>query len=207
MIAKDGKNLTREQWLEESTGLILDEILHPIWEVRSDLQIKVSVGYAPNTKTSSKVIGVCLSSGCSEAGYSEIFISPVINDSLQVLSTLVHEVIHAIDDCKSGHRGDFCKLGRKAGLEGKITATYAGETLRTELISIIDLLGDIPHAKVDLSTRKKQQNRNIKVWCDGAGGIKCGFKFNTSRSQISYVIGSVGEIACPACGSAMKFEL
>lgn len=192
--------LTREQWLNECADLIMNEIIHPVWIVRDSMSIKVSVGYAPNTKAGSKTIGVCLSSACSANGYNEIFISPVINDSLQVLGTLAHELIHAVDDCKNGHKGPFVNLMHKIGLEGKPTATVPSKALADHLAQFVDLLGPIPHAKVDLSTQKRQQNRNIKVQCSDES---CGFKFNTSRAQINYVLELHGEVICPACGHAM----
>lgn len=198
------RKLSREQWLSECADLILNEIIAPVWEVRGRLQIKVSVGYAPNTKTNSRVIGCCLSSVASSEGYNEIFISPMIDDSLLVLSTLAHEVVHAVDDNEHGHRGDFCTLARKIGLEGKITATVAGDTLRAHLKEYIELLGDIPHAAVDLSGQKRQVNRNLKVWCNDDD---CGFKFNTSKMQILKVLESAGEISCPGCGQAMFFDV
>ncbi len=160
------RKLSREQWLSESADLILNEIIAPVWEVRTTLKLKVSVGYAPNTKTNSRTIGCCLSSFASTQGYNEIFISPVIDDSMVILATLAHEVIHAVDDNESGHRGDFCTIARKIGLEGKITATVAGDDLKAHLQQYIDILGDIPHAAVDLSGQKRQVNRNLKVWCN-----------------------------------------
>lgn len=191
--------ISREEWLTSAAELIMIELLSPICEVRDNLTLKLSVGYAPNTRTSSKTIGCCLSSACSEAGHNEIFISPTINDSIEVLATLVHEIIHAIDDVRDGHGGRFALIARKVGLEGKLTATVAGEALKRQLQDYADMMGDIPHDLVDLSSRPKQATRNLKVLC------ACGFHFRTSVSQISSVVDQVGLIPCPACASPMQY--
>lgn len=195
------QTLTREQWLDECAGLILDEIVAPVATIREEMTLKLSVGYPPNRRTNSKVIGVCFPAAASTGGFNEIFINPEINDSLQVLETLVHEIIHAVDDCRSGHRGEFKRIARAVGLEGKLTATFAGEELRAHLSQYVDLLGHIPHAAIKSGKLKRQVNRNLKVWC------LCGFKFNTSRSQIERVLMERDSIDCCACGSAMMFDV
>ena len=195
--------LNREQWLTECAEMILGEIIAPHCEIRENFDYRVSVGYAPNTRAKSKVIGVCHSSKVSELGRNEIFIVPTINDSMLVLEVLAHELIHAVDDCLSGHKGEFARIARAIGLEGKLTATYAGEALRDQLAMIHELFGDIPHAKIDqkMMEKPKQKARMLKVWCD------CGFKFNASRTQIETVLAAHGEITCNLCQvNAMQFD-
>lgn len=194
----NGAPITREQWLNECGEMILDEIIRPVWNVRKNLKVKISVGFAPDTKSTSKTIGVCLPSAFSNEAFNEIYISPVINESLRVLDVLTHELIHAVDDCKSGHKGDFVSLMHKTGLEGKPTATTASPELTQKLSEYVGLFGHIPHAKVDLRAKPKQLNRNIKVLC-----ASCGFKFNTSRTQIDHILSMQDEICCNACGEEM----
>lgn len=196
--------ITREQWLNECAELILDEIIRPVWTVREDLKIKVSVGFAPNSRPDSKraPIGFCLRSTCSEEGFSEIFIVPKINDSAQVLYVLAHELIHAVDDCKHGHKGPFVELARRIGLVGPATATVAGPELAAKLAQYIDMLGPIPHARVNLTSQAKQVNRNLLVRCD-----HCGFKFNTSKTQIEIVLMNHGRIECCNCARSMTPKL
>ena len=189
---------SREGWLTEAAALIKDELFAPYWPIRESMKLKISVGFAPNRKADTKTIGVCLSSVCSEGGYNEIFISPSINDSLLVLATLVHEIIHAIDDCTSGHKGDFLRLMKISGLEGKPTATIPSEKLIIQLDDYINLLGDIPHDRVSLGSTKRQVGRNLKVSCE-----TCCFKFNTSRSQIDFVLADNEYIECPSCHEEM----
>lgn len=45
-------------------------------------------------------------------GINQIFISPVLDDPMVVLSTLAHELVHAIDDCKHSHGPVFKKISK-----------------------------------------------------------------------------------------------
>jgi hypothetical protein len=193
-------HLTREQWLTEITDLILSEVLAPHATIRSDLKLKLCVGFPPNSRSDSKTIGACLSSSCSSEGYNEIYIVPTIDESIQVLETLVHELIHALDDCKNGHTGFFAITARAVGLEGSLRATTASNELRGQLQEYVNLYGEIPHAHLELANRKRQTNRNLRVLCE------CGFKFNTSKTQIDYVLAIAGEILCPACAGSMSTD-
>lgn len=196
-ISLANNTLTREQWLNEANAMILDEIFAPVWKARASLKIRISVGFPAGKRPESNVIGVCHPTSHSTDGTNEIFITPNIDDSMLVLETLIHEDCHAIDDCQSGHRGDFATLARAVGLEGPLTATHGSAELRAKLQEYIGLLGPIPHAKLNVSKRKRDKNRNIKVWC------RCGFKFNTSRTQVNHVLTERGMIACPACSGHM----
>ena len=78
------------------------------------------------------------------------------------MGTLVHELIHAIDDCQNGHKKPFRDMAVLVNLEGKMTATTSGEVLIGKLKIIFDELGAYPHRKIDASQRKKQTTRMIK---------------------------------------------
>ena len=55
----------------------------------------------------------------------------MLKDPLEVAATLVHELVHILAvGVEEGHRGKFTKLAKAIGLEGKMTATHAGETLK-----------------------------------------------------------------------------
>lgn len=193
-------HITREDWLQEAAELILLEVILPVYTPRETMQLKLSVGYPPNTKANSKIISCCMASHVSEGGFNEIFISPEINDSLQVLTALTHEIVHALVDCQGGHQGGFRKIAKRIGFEGRIAHAQAGRVLKAKLHDYITLLGAIPHSKINLSQVPRQTNRNLKVWCD------CGFKFNTSRTQIETVLNNHGLILCPNCQEAMNHD-
>ena len=91
-----------------------------------------------------------------------------------MLDTLVHEMVHAIVGTECGHKGAFKHLARAVGLEGKLTATHAGDYLAATLVSINSTLagrfGAYPHAPLKVNKRKKG-SRLIKVTCDGCDNI------------------------------------
>ena len=47
-----------------------------------------------------------------------IFISPSLDDPVEVLDTLVHELAHAVDDCEHKHGKEFAEIAKLVGLEG-----------------------------------------------------------------------------------------
>ncbi len=196
---------TRESWLTEAAHIILGEIIAPHASIRESLHLKISVGYPPNTRADSRTIAVCLSSKCSTEGYNEIFIHPRCSDPVEVLGHLTHEIIHAVDDCKNGHRGEFRRIARSIGLEGKLTATVPGDELRSYLEGLAQSLGPLPHAGVDLKTPKKAPRRLHSVNCSNTE--KCGFKFQTSRQRIIQILDKHDNlIKCMCCDKPMTFD-
>lgn len=199
-------SITREQWLNEAGDMLLFDVLGPKTGIRgglTDNKIKISVGFASVVKSNARnILGACYKRAASADGFAEIFISPICDDSISILATLAHELIHAIDDCKSGHKGFFANTARAIGLEGQMTATVPGKWLTHVLEGYVETLGPIPHSRLNLaeSGRKKQANRNLLVACG------CGFRFRTAQAQIDHVFEVVGHIACPACGEHMQQE-
>lgn len=188
---------TREAYLSEASNLILDDLLMPLIEKYGDMykapKFRISVGF-PKHSRGGKAIAVCFVKEASTDGVNEIFINPEIDSPLEVLGSVVHELIHAIDNCESGHQNFFARLARGAGLEGPLTATVPGNDLRLRLMGYIDLLGDFPHNRmVTDRVHKKDSTRQIKVSCADTDG--CGFMFRTSRRQIDKLDNGV----CPAC--------
>ena len=188
-------NLDREAWLTEAAQLIQDEIIYP--ELPQDYEIpypfRVSVGYPPRTRSDSKVIAVCIKAEASADQHNEIFVTPKLDDSIAILEALTHELVHQADNCQSGHLNFFARTARKIGLEGKLTQTYASTELKHKLQQYVTLLGDIPHAAINLDVaKKKQSTRMIKLYCP-----HCGWSFRTSQKNID----SIRYMDCLACGA------
>lgn len=189
--------LDREMWLTEAAQFVLDNIIHPqmpkSWNPPTPY--RVSLGYPPRARADSKVVAVCIKSEASADGTSEIFVSPKSSNSLELLGHLTHELVHYSDDCASGHKHHFAKLARNIGLEGKLTATKPGVKLEASLEKIIKILGEIPHAAIDLGKAKaKQTTRMIKVACP-APLDQCGFSYRASMTNIH----KITDFLCPAC--------
>ena len=183
--------MNREEYLTKASKLLNSQVFKQHgYEVPKDVKISCSWSPSGNAGQKSRTLGTCFPRALSKAGVNEINISPSLDDSIRVLDVLTHELIHAIDDCKSGHKGLFRKIALDVGLTGKMTATVAGEELTEQLEAISKKLGKYPHAQVDLSTRKKQTVRNIKVSCNS-----CEFSFRTSRANIE----RINNWDCPSC--------
>lgn len=186
--------MTREEWLNAALWA-----LRPWFENRANAHIptdaRVSVGF-PGGGSARKRIGECWARRVSKDKVNEIFISPVLQDPVRLLDVLVHEAVHAVDDCVSGHKGEFKRIARAVGLEGKMTATHAGEELKAELARIMALLPPLTHGALDLSTRKKQPTRLVKLECDC-----CGMLMRTTAKWLE----QTGLPAC-ACGGAFHCD-
>jgi hypothetical protein len=166
---------TREEWLNAAVLRLSWAVFSPVGaEVPT---VRVSVGWPGGRGKKNTVIGQCWSTGAASDKVAQLFISPVLADAVQVLDVLVHELVHAIDDCKSGHKGAFAKLAKSVGLTGKMTATVAGDELKARLEEISAELGEYPHAALvsgadGAEGPKKQGTRMIKVECPEGSGYK-----------------------------------
>ncbi|MCZ9884611.1 SprT-like domain-containing protein [Arthrobacter sp. B2a2-09] len=165
---------TREEWLVASV-----EALTPLFEELGETvpAVRVSVGWPGGNGRKNSVIGQCWSTKVAADSVSQLFISPVLDDAVRVLDVLAHELIHAIDDCASGHKGRFAKIAKALGLTGKMTATVAGDDLKAKLEEIAAELGEYPHAAISSGAQgadgpKKQTTRMMKVECADGSGYK-----------------------------------
>jgi hypothetical protein len=190
---------TREQWLEAA----VEELRPLLVEVGAEPpKVRVSVGWPSSKATSRKnrTIGECWKRQTAEDGISQIFISPTLGGEEQVLGVLVHELIHAWDDGKSGHKGNVAKRegfrgkATAIGLVGKMTATTVGEELLQKLTAIAERLGDYPHSVLKPSGKEKvQTTRMLKLECPEDGYIV--------RTTAKWL--DVGYPSCP-CGTEME---
>jgi hypothetical protein len=167
--------------------------------------VRVSVGWPSRGGTGSKkrVIGQCWKTTVASDNVSQLFISPVLGgDRLQMIGVLLHELVHASDDCESGHKGAFAKRARELGLVGKLTATIVdpASDLGARLAGILDELGEYPHAALSPfemeKQRPKQGTRMIKLECPQDGYI-----VRTTRKWIEQ-----GLPRCP-CGHELEGDI
>jgi len=144
--------------------------------------VRASVGIPAGGKGKKlKAIGQCWSNLASADNTTEIFICPSQSNAVDVLAILLHELIHAAVGLKCGHKGAFKRVAIALGLEGKMTATYPGVQLASDLAELSHTLGDYPHAALNtaLSGRKVQGTRMIKLTCDD-----CGWSCRTAQKNV-----------------------
>lgn len=167
---------TREAWLLAAIEALGARVFAPAG-VDLPESLRVSVGWPGGRGNKSSVIGQCWASAAAADKVAQLFISPKLDDAVRVLDVLAHELVHAADDCQSGHKGRFAKWARAIGLEGKLTATVAGEELTATLSAIAEELGAYPHAALAAGADgaegpKKQTTRMLKVECPQGSGYK-----------------------------------
>lgn len=189
-----GSKMTREQWLEKA----VKELQARVFKGHAKLpKVRVSTGFPSSGGTRSKnaTIGEFWNSKACEDKVPQIFISPSISEGVRALDVLVHELVHAcVPD--AGHRAPFKKIAVAVGLEGKMTATYAGDELESKLKAIVKKLGKYPHAKINYSNRKKEGTRLLKAEC-----LECGYTVRVTRKWIE----ELGAPICP-CNHVSMFS-
>lgn len=158
----------REQWLAAA----FDEF-RPLFEERGyrlPEALKVSCGWPVGCRGSTKVRGQCFAPSASKSGATEIFISPVEDNPVEVLGVALHQGVHAAIGNDKGHGPVFQAACKRLGLEGKATSAMPGPALREWLTTeVLPMLGDYPHASVDFNQRKKQGTRMIALVCPVSG--------------------------------------
>lgn len=189
--------MNREEWL---TACI--QRLRPDFEqVGSTLpeKIRASCSWPSKSGLANKKrrIGEAWSAKNSADQSCEVFISPVLKDPLEVAATLVHELVHCAVGVEEGHKGKFPKIAKALGLEGRMTATTAGEALKTRLKVVTDGIGPYPHAELTHSNAPKKQGcRLLKVAC-----TQCECVVRMTRKWLD----EVGPPTC-GCGGVMTEE-
>jgi len=184
------KHPTREAWL-----LAAAELLRPIFAEKGFKipECSVSCGF-PSTGMRSSAIGQCWSTRSSTNSLNQIFISPILEDPYEVIDTLVHELVHAVDDCLHKHGKEFKKIALSVGLEGKMRHASAGEKLKLTLIKLLKILGPYPHGKLKIITPVRIITPRPKAICK-----KCGFQVPMYKKFLSY-----GPPICPKDKISMK---
>ena len=183
---------TREAWLEEAMSEVSMEFRKLGFPLPK--KIRVTCGFTSGgtrkRRGGSVLIGECWDSSRSDDQAFEIMVSPVEDDPVRVLGTLVHELCHAAAGLKAGHRGDFATLARGMKLEGPLTATTVGDPFKALTAPALMRLGAYPHARLNADKRTKQTTRMIKCVCS------CGYTVRLTAKWLS-----VGLPCCPLHGS------
>jgi hypothetical protein len=176
---------TREAWLIKATSKLTPHFTSKGYTLPP---VRVSTGFT-GSRSGNKAIGSCWAKEAATDGVHQLFISPVIADSVEALAVLTHELVHAAVGLKAGHKAPFKRCATAVGLEGKMTATTASKHLvETTLKPIISQIGDYPHAALtpSLSGKKKDGTRMLKAMCPS-----CGYTVRVTKTW--------AEIGMPTC--------
>jgi SprT-like family len=161
-------HVNREQWLMSAVDYLV-----PLFERSGYLVpvVRVSVGF-PSTGAKGRHLGQCWSTKSAVDGVNQIFIAPHLQTPFDFLDTLVHELVHAVDDCQSGHGENFKKIALDVGLKGPMRSAGAGDWLKKDLMRIAERLGSFPHGRLNLPVRTMQKAPKRP----GAKCAKCGYE-------------------------------
>jgi hypothetical protein len=180
--------LTREAWLLFAVGHVAPIFTEAGYNVP---RVRVSCAI-PATSRRGSAVGQCWPTSRSDDQVNEIYISPIYSDAVQVLDTLVHELVHAVDDCKNRHGAEFKKIALAVGLQGKMREASAGPTLLGRLQAIAGVLtteiGPYPHAKLTVGGAMYESSRKpARAECP-----HCRFKVSMLRNHLT-----LGPPICP----------
>lgn len=158
----------REAWLHTAAGFLLDYLVqHGLPRV----EVRVSCGWPVRGGIGRRqtVIGQCFPPQVCADGRTQIFISPRLADPVEVLGTLLHELIHASVGCEHGHSAVFSQAARRVGLAGPPTATVVSDALRPMLLAYVAQVGSYPHAAIRLKVPEQRAGSRLRLYecgCD-----------------------------------------
>jgi hypothetical protein len=174
---------TREAWL-----LAAIECLRTVFAAKGYglPQCQVSCGFS-STGVRNGHIGQCWSTKSSANGLNHIFISPTLATAYEVIDTLVHELVHAVDNCEHKHGREFKKIALKLGMVGPMRSAGAGPELRRTLEGLLTTLGPYPHGQLKVSMHKASRRNRPRAKCK-----HCGYQVPMLKKYLAY-----GPPICP----------
>ena len=174
---------TREAWL-----LAAIERLQPLFATKGHTlpPVKVSIGFTSGGLRSNH-IGQCWPTHLADDTVNHIFIVPSLGDPVEVLDVLVHELVHAVDDCLHHHGKEFKKIAKSVGLEGAMRSAHAGKLLRERLTTLAAELGPYPHGALHRAPKRPKGEPRPRARCK-----ECGFEVPMLRRFLAF-----GPPLCP----------
>jgi hypothetical protein len=180
MISVD--EVLRESWLHVASVFLLE---HMQQQGLPSVEVRVSCGWPASGGLGEKhvTIGQCFPPTMCKDGRPQIFISPRLADSVEVLATLLHELIHASVGCDAKHGKRFSQAARACGLAGPPTATTAGEALKSLLQGYVERAGVYPHAAIVPRKKAKKGSRLRLYQCSCEEPVKVRVASDTFQAQ------------------------
>jgi hypothetical protein len=201
----------REAWLQAAINALrpkFAEAGHPLADV-----IRVSCGFGLSLRgENASILGQSFRPETTSDKVTNVFVSPLVDNAVQALGILVHELVHCADyndQGEGGHDKAFAEIGAKVGLNvEKPTVALPGVALEAELVALAEVLGDYPHTAIELGARTvvvetpqgerrtvrahtgpaRQAARNLKVECQHGG-----------RHHVRTTRGMVADVGMPSC--------
>lgn len=156
---KKGSN-NREAWLRTAYKIMRKEFL-------SEAPEECAIGWGfPSRRAAithkGGVVGQCWENSKVE-GNAVILISPTNKTPLNLVETMLHEMIHAATP-GAGHRKAFSQLAKRVGFTKPWTKTPGTPELKVKLTAILKRLPEWPGGV--LNPKGRQVTRQLKAVCD-----------------------------------------
>jgi hypothetical protein len=153
----------REEWLNE-----LARLVHPLFRTFPMQPYRLTCGWPCRFALGRRrrAVGECHALESSKAGFHEIFISPVLEDPVEVAGTVCHEMAHVAAGIKAAHGKGFVKVCRHVGLtKGRPTSAGPGPRLEDHLRKLLGRLGTYPHTAVLPVLKPARPRTTVKLLC------------------------------------------
>lgn len=180
---------TSEEWLRAATNELrpyFEKLGHKLPE-----KMRFSIAFTSAGKRGT-MPGECWHPEASADHYYKIIIRADKADPIEVLSVLVHELVHSLLPLEAKHGKEFRKIALQIGLEGQMRHTTPTPLLLERLQTIADNLGALPHGKLSFAgavdAPKKKPARYLKAECS-----VCGYGVRITAKWVR-----VGLPICPA---------
>ena len=175
--------MRREDWLNSVKELLEKEVFGRLGYVIPPVRLSCGWPSARGLSKNNRRVGECWAAEASFDKVHEIFISPYLEDRVEVAATVMHELVHAIAGVQEKHGRAFKKVCTRIGLIGPVTNNLPSPGLREFLVKLVDRVGPYEHASIDaiMSDRKKQTTRMIKLECE-----YCGYTVRTTMKWLGY---------------------
>ena len=142
-------------------------------------------------------IGECWPKCSVNDGITTIFITNQLQNSVAVLDVLMHEMVHAVDDCKHRHGKEFAKIAKEVGLSGPPwRSAGADEALMTKLDGIANTLGHLPYSPIRPPVPVFREMQSGRAVCP-----LCGYSCRTLSKW-----SNIGPPWCPKHGVPLEEE-
>lgn len=182
----------REAWLNSAIDLMAPDFKAAGLKLpRKKIHISVGPTQARYYHTATGNIGVTWHEA-GEKGVLHIFISPVLTDSIEVLATICHELIHCCFPPDTNHKKPFAEACKKLGLTPPWYATDVSPELEQRYVDMfLPVLGEYQQPMFDTSTSPQPGSRLLKASCP-----ECGYIIRLTKKWAEQ-----GLPACPLCDS------
>lgn len=147
----------------------------------------ISSGFTVAGGRDTKVAGQCFPEAASADGLHHIFLNPRYVEPIDLINTVIHEVIHATVGNDHGHGAGFSRVAARCGMVKPWKATRWGDIGRAKAEAVCAALGKFPRAAFVAKGIKKQPSRLLKAICP-----ECGYVVRLSKVW--------AEMGLPFCG-------